>query len=156
MIESDHRLKKTLAEIEARRSPPVNRMVREALDKLREAPAPAPNSSSIIKARALLSNSRSVLVANRIILLREHSLLSNARKNLASYLLAKYTNHLNSVKNSHSREAMINNALAKLDTRINSLQSGIEAINAVIADYDSKAYGIRDTIAAIQLGEREI
>ena len=155
MIESDPKVKKTIEAISAREALPVKRYVDEALTLLRSAPFPAPRSAALAKSRAVLADGRSKLVEKRILMLREMALLNRARRDLANFVNTKYANYLGSVKNRQGRDSIVDRALSPIDKRVDALKSGIEVMNEVIGDFESKAYGIRDTISAIQLGERE-
>jgi predicted RNase H-like nuclease (RuvC/YqgF family) len=156
MIETDPRLKKMISLVQTRDFLPLKQYVGEALEILRNSPAPRPDSKAIIKARMQLANDRSRLVEKRLIIAREMAQFRQLQSDLTDYLLAKYNSgYLGSIKNARSREAVINKAIQPLSKRVAGLESALEAVNMVVADLDAKAFTIRDIMEAIKLGERE-
>jgi len=155
MIETDVHLKKTLAKIAERKLLPTNKIVKEAIEFLRAVPYPKPDSQSIIRARALLSNNRSILIERRLLLMHELTLLNGAKTDLQDYLNSKYANFLGSVKNRQGRDSKIGHALQPISARVRRLQAAVDALNSVIGDYDSKAHAMYGTIEALKFGERE-
>ena len=155
MINSDLRVKHTLAVVARRPELPLKQMVTTAIEILRTSPMPQPRSDLIIKARTLLSNNRTKLIECRINIAMEISIVTGARDDLAAFVGEKYQNYLGSAKNQKSRDAIVFKALTPIHRRIRKLEAALEAINQVIADLDVKSYGINNTIEALKLGERE-
>jgi hypothetical protein len=155
-IDKDSKVLKILNNIKNRPFPDLPTMVEESLILMEENKYPAANSKSLIKARALLSNSRSKLVFKRLEILQELSILNGAKEDLQNYIYSKYANYLSSyLKNQKNREAIINRAVAPLNKNIRKLNSALEVVNQIIADFDNRAFSIKDTILCLQLGERE-
>lgn len=155
MIKTDPRLIKVLETIDSRSFPKLREMTDEAIALLQENTFPKPNSVAIIKARAHLSNSRSKLIGRRLEILEELSLLKRTSIELSNYLIAKYHNYLDKYKNQPARTAAIEDALEPINKKIKRLEAALEAVNHVIADFDSRSFAIRDVIEALKLGERE-
>ena len=155
MIESDSRLLKTLAAVDERPLVQTGRLVREAVALLQSAPRIGHRSDAIVRARSEISDARTKLVDKKITVMRERALLRDVASDLNAYLQAKYINHLGSVKNKQGRDALVTKALSPITRRIDKLNSAFDVIEEVIRDYDSRAYGVRDVISALQRGERE-
>lgn len=155
LVDSDPRVRKVVASVEARPSLPLAEMMGRAVAILRAAPRVTPRSAQIIAARASLSDGRTKLVDSKLTIMEELTLLKGARSDLEEYVIDKYGSGYMLKMNARAREAAVARALTPITKRVRQLESARERIEEIVRDYDARAFAIRDTIEALKFGERE-
>jgi hypothetical protein len=155
LIDSDPEVRRVLADLKRREPLPIARMVREAVSWLGKGSRPGNKAADIPDARQTLAAYRTKIVYHKVRILEERNKLAGIREDLRDHLAVKYVNFLAGVRNQRSREAMLAQALIPLRKRIREMNDALEVIDAILEDYDSRSFMFKDTISALQLGERE-
>ena len=159
LIDSDSRLKHLLQRLEGRPDVPKPHTLKDimafALNILQNIPRATPRTAQLIAARQWLSDSRSKLVERKLILMEEEVLIAGALNDTDVYLKEKFSNLLGSIKNQQAREIMVQKSLLPVVQRLRRIKSTRDRLEEIIKDLDTRAFAIRDMIAALQYGERE-
>lgn len=155
MIKTDPKLQKVLAEIAERPKIPCAKFIREVIELHTRLPDTKAVGAQLSRDRMRIATDRSRIVGIKLICFKEVAETRRVDSRMRDYLYSKYANFLQQHRNKRARDAVINDALAPLTARIKPVMDVLEIVDVALGDFDSRGFAIRDTVAALHLGERE-
>jgi len=153
MIDSDPRIKKTLAILKSRPKLDVDSLVDKVFAYHKRLPERKPESRHMASAQMTISGIRSRVAAIKMECLREKVFLESQQVTLEKYVRTQYMNYL-SKSTAPTQVAIIHTALRPLIARITPLENAIQVIDVCLEDFDKVAWTYKGVNDSLSLSDR--
>ncbi len=156
MLESDSKLKATIASLADRERLSTKTLLKEAFALSRKRPTPrlrSTNAHNMPDEILALSANRARLSQIKLEIMQEYLILASLEKDSRNYLRAKYSNWLNNA-NAKGQEAMLDVAILPIEKRVRTLKNALTLIDICIDDYNKAGMEFTATVHALNNAAR--